>query len=124
MLAADKGVLFPLLPMAMQFELKAETHLNRVISYKAETWTPSNFPVKPAVKALGSSESLLFSFSLSWGASLEALAVGGLSGIWLHLQENQLFRADITWDCSENDVHTPTNHSVQVQLLKYIYNQL
>lgn len=110
--------------MAMQFELKAEIHLNWVIWYKAETRTSSNFLVNPAVKALGSSVSLLCSFSLSWGTSLEALTVGGLSGSWLHLQENQLSRADITWDCSENDMHTPTNHSVQLQLLKYIYNQL
>jgi len=50
--------------------------------------------------------------------------VGGWSGSWLHLQENQLSWAGITWDGSENDVHTPTNHGVQLQPLKYICNQL
>lgn len=119
-----QGVLFPLLPVAMWFELKAEIHLNRVIECKAETWTSSNSPVNPEEKRLGCWVSLLCSFSLSWGTSLEALAVGGWSGSWLHLQEKQLSGADITWDCSENDVHTPTNCSAQLQPLKYICNQL
>lgn len=48
-----QGVLFPLVPVAMWFELKAEIHLNRVIECKAETWTSSNFPVNPEEKRLG-----------------------------------------------------------------------